>query len=275
MASQSDQSPWPAPYKAAIAFTMDNLGEAQDVLQNRWPHPIGTHPSLTDQLPRMLALLDKYRVRATYFVEAWSLGVYPDAVQQLVRAGHEVAWHGFQHEVWSGLDERQEKESFERSFSAAKGLTGVEYRGFRPPGGKVNERTWGLLKEFGVEYVSPLGQFGLSKEGVVVLPFEWRAVDAFWYMEKFAGIRKEYGEREEVLSPGEFKEWLMVRIDEVVRTGGFMSILFHPFLQASDEKFEVLEGVLKRVNEDGQIWVAPCKGIAQWVREHPESFTTS
>ncbi|KAG7294109.1 hypothetical protein NEMBOFW57_004173 [Staphylotrichum longicolle] len=248
-------SPWPAPYKAAISFTMDNLGEAQDVLKNAWPHPIGTHPAVTTQLPRMLTLLAKYGVRATYFAEAWSLGVYPSAVKALTEAGHEVAWHGYQHEVWSGLDEEQERESFRKSWEAAR-REGVEYVGFRPPGGGVNERTWGLLKEYGVGYVSPLGEFGVGEEGVVVLPFEWRAVDAFWYMEKFAGIRKGHGERDEVLSPGEFKTWLMGKIEEVT----------------SEEKFGVMEDVLKRISEDGEIWVAPCQEVAAWVRNHPERF---
>lgn len=198
--------------------------------------------------------------------------MYPTAVQALTRAGHEVAWHGFWHEAWSGLGEGEERESFERSWEVAR-REGVGYRGFRPPGGGVNEWTWGLLREFGVEYVSPLGgDVGVGREGVVVLPFEWKAVDAFWYMEKFKGVRKEYGEGEEVLGPGEFREWLMGRIDEVVRSGGFMSILFHPFLQTSEEKFEVMEEVLKRISEDGEIWVAPCQEVAKWVGEHPELF---
>ncbi|GAB1317879.1 Glycoside hydrolase/deacetylase [Madurella fahalii] len=261
---------WPGPYKAAISFTMDNLGEAQDVHKGTWTGPIGSHPSVATQLPRMLALLRRHRVCATYFAEAWSLGVYPDAVSALLGDGHEVAWHGYQHEVWSGLaSDAEEEASFSKSWEAAR-EAGVRYAGFRPPGGKVNERTWGLLKEYGVKYVSPLGEFGIGREGVVVLPFEWRGVDAFWYMEKFSGIRKEYGEVEEVLSPGEFKKWLMRRIDETKETAGFLSILFHPFLQTSEEKFEVLEDVLKRISGDEEIWVAPCQEIAEWVVDHCE-----
>lgn len=265
------QSRWPAPYRAAIAFTMDNLGEAQDVYQGAWRGPVGTHPAVAEQLPRMLDLLARRRLRATYFAEAWSLRVYPGAVRALAGGGHEVAWHGFQHEPWAALSERDERESFRRSRDCAA-REGVRYVGFRPPGGRVNDRTWALCKEHGVEYVSPLGEFGVGREGVVVLPFEWRAVDAFWYMEKFAGIRKEHGEREEVRSPTEFRDWLMGKIDEVVEAGGFMSILFHPFLQTTEEKFAVLEEVLKRIAEDEAIWVAPCKEIAAWVKEHPDLF---
>ncbi|KAK4099147.1 glycoside hydrolase/deacetylase [Parathielavia hyrcaniae] len=273
MPSPSPASPWPSPYKAAIAFTMDNLGEAQDVRRGAWPHPVGTHPSVTSQLPRMLALLASHRLRATFFAEAWSLEVYPSAVRALLEGGHEVAWHGFQHEVWSGFrSEEGERECFEKSWEVMNRGIGVEYAGFRPPGGEVNEWTWGLLKEFGVRYVSPLGEFGLRPEGVVVLPFEWKAVDAFWYMEKFAGIREQYGEGEQVMSPRDFREWLMGRVDETAKTGGFLSILFHPFLQTSEDRFEVLEEVLKRISRDQDIWVAPCKEIAEWESAHPERF---
>jgi peptidoglycan/xylan/chitin deacetylase (PgdA/CDA1 family) len=256
---------------------MDNLGEAQDVHKGTWTAPIGSHPAVTTQLPQMLALLRdtgmQRKIRATYFVEAWSLGVYPGAVEALERDGHEVAWHGYQHEVWGGLSAEEERDSFAKSWRAAA-EAGIEYSGFRPPGGKINDRTWGLLKERGVSYVSPLGQFGIGQEGVVVLPFEWRAVDAFWYMEKFSAIRKEHGEQEDVLSPAEFKEWLMRRIDQAKETGGFLSILFHPFLQTSEEKFSVLEDVVKRIGMDEELWIAPCKEIAEWVSNHQESFVS-
>ncbi|KAL2258733.1 hypothetical protein VTK26DRAFT_7830 [Humicola hyalothermophila] len=298
--SPSPPSRWPAPYRAAIAFTMDNLGEAQAVHNNAWPHPPGTHPSVTDQLPRMLGLLARHGVRATYFAEAWSLGAYPGVVRDLARRGHEVGWHGWQHEVWSrfaaaGQDDEEgaaaERESFERSWAAAE-RAGVEYRGggFRPPGGRVNERTWGLLRAFGAGYVSPAVARGtgagsgevaergvgawIGREGLVVLPFEWKTVDAFWYMEKFAELRREEGEREEVLGPTEFRVWLMGRIKEAVEKGEFLSVLFHPFLQTSEERLAVVEEVLRKISEDGRIWVAPCKEIAQWVRRNPELFTS-
>ncbi|KAK0729523.1 hypothetical protein B0H67DRAFT_638128 [Lasiosphaeris hirsuta] len=262
---------WPARYRAAISLTLDNLGEAADVQRGLWHAPIGTHPAPITALPRILALLTQHAVTATYFAESWSLGVYPAAVAALRAGGHEVAWHGWQHEVWHALTEGGERGNFERSFEAAK-EHGVVYEGFRPPGGEVNERTWGLLRAHGVRYVSPLGEFGIGEEGVVVLPFEWRGVDAFYYMESFGGIRKEYGEPDEVLGPAVLKEWLFAKIDETKRTGGYLSILFHPFLLTSEERFGVLEEVLKKISEDPEIWCAPCNQVAEWVLEHPDEF---
>lgn len=294
-------SRWPNGAKAAISFTMDNLGEAQDVRVGSWPadQPHGTHPAVLTTLPRILDLLDggsgsgekennnKNKIRATYFAESWSLPVYPGAIATLRGRGHEVAWHGFQHEVWHALSEEDEQANFEKSFAAAR-EHGVRYEGFRPPGGEINgARTLGLFKKYGVKYVSPLGEFGIvssssssspsnsgdgDEEGVVVLPFEWETVDAFWYMDKFVGTRKKHGVREEARGPQDFKAYLFKKFDEVVKDGGYVSILFHPFLTTSEEKFAVLEDVLQRLRGDSDIWVAPCNEVARWVSEHAEQF---
>lgn len=292
---------WPHGAKCAISFTMDNLGEAQAVHNKSWPagKPTGQDPAVLETLPRILDLLaqqqqhggnssgggegdDGKGIRATYFAEAWSLGVYPAAVADLQRRGHEVAWHGFQHEPWHSLSAAGEEDSFARSHAAA-GAAGVRYRGFRPPGGRINgERTLGLFRRYGVEYVSPLGGFGVEKGGVggtgageadvVVLPFEWEAVDAFWYMDKFGGIRREHGAQEEALGPGDFRKYLLRRIEEVKNEGTYMSILFHPFLTTDEARMAVLEEVVRKLGSDRDIWCAPCSEVATWVRDHKSSF---
>lgn len=257
---------WPNGKKAAVSFTMDNLGEAQDVYRGVWTGPHGTHPAITNQLPRMLSLLDAHSIKATYFSESWSLQVYPDVVRDMASRGHEIGWHSFQHEVWGSLSAAEEDQGFERSFEAAKEF-GVEYRGFRPPGGKINERTWALLRQRGVRYVSPEGsEAGLGRKDVVVLPFEWPAVDALYYMEKFKGGL--YGET----GPARFEEYLVKRLEEVKESGGFLSVLFHPFLQTTEEKFRVLERVLNRLAQDKDIWCAPCCDVAEWIEGNRDQF---
>ncbi|KAK4225428.1 hypothetical protein QBC38DRAFT_482989 [Podospora fimiseda] len=265
--------PWPPPHRACISITFDNLGEAQDVLTGTWPEskPFGTHPGILSTLPRMLEILHRHNIRATYFAESWSLPHYRDTVhQKLLGNGHEVAWHGYQHEVWHALSESEETENFIKSWEVAG--VGVKYEGFRPPGGKINDCTWSLLRKHGVKYVSPLGEFGVGKEGIIVLPFEWKAVDAFWYMDtkKFKEIRRELGEEDEGVGENpeeEFRECLMKMIDEVVERGGYLSVLFHPFLSGSEERLKVMEDVVKRISEDERIWVVPCGVTAEWIKQ--------
>jgi peptidoglycan/xylan/chitin deacetylase (PgdA/CDA1 family) len=263
---------WPNGAKAAISFTMDNLGEAQDVNRGVWPAdvPVGSHSSVKEKLPRMINMLDKYGVRATYFAESWSLGVYPDAVRSLSARGHEIAWHGYQHEVWHSLSREDEILNFHKSFEESAKY-GIRYKGFRPPGGSINDRTYDLLREYGVKYVSPLGKLGIEN-GIVVLPFEWKTVDAFYYMEKFAGIRESQGEQKYVLAPSNLETYLLSRIGEVIESGGYISILFHPFLQTSEEKFAVMEKILARISHDEELWCAPCGEVADWVAEHSSMF---
>lgn len=303
-------SRWPHGAKAAISFTMDNLGEAQDVRTGTWPadQPHGTHPAVLTILPRILDLLDDddaqsssttattitkngqekpTKIKATYFAETWSLPVYPAAVAALQARGHEVAWHGFQHEVWHALSDEAEQANFAKSFALAAAAKPhpVQYHGFRPPGGTINgTRTVALCQQYGVRYVSPLGTFGILKsgdgdsdsdggnEGVVVLPFEWETVDAFWYMDKFASLRREHGVQEAPLGPEAFRTHLFHKLEAVVQEGGYLSILFHPFLTTSEEKFGVLEEVLQRLRGDPNIWVAPCNEVARWVSEHADLF---
>lgn len=288
-------NPWPHGAKCAISFTMDNLGEAQAVHNKSWPQdkPTGQDPAVLQTLPRILDILAAAQVRgsdnaddddnnsrgegqkgvrATYFAEAWSLSTYPAAVADLQRRGHEVAWHGFQHEPWHSLSAADEESSFERSFAAAV-AAGVRYTGFRPPGGRVNgDRTLDLCRRYGVEYVSPLGQFGIGEQGVVVLPFEWEGVDAFWYMDKFGGIRREHGASEAALGPGEFRGYLLRRIEEVKGEGGYMSILFHPFLTTDEEKMALLKEIVEKIGLDPEIWCAPCSEVATWVKDHRSQF---
>lgn len=313
----SSPSPWPGGAKACVSFTMDNLGEAQAVRTGSHPasQPIGHDPAVLTHLPRMLDLLDgagagagagasggiRRRgrgVKATYFAESWSLPVYPSAVADLKARGHEVAWHGYQHEVWRSLSAAEEEDNFARSAKLARreyagagagagvpgagagaGVPGdagaLVYEGFRPPGGEINgARTLDLLRQYGIKYVSPLGRFGIdTASGIVVLPFEWETVDAFWYMDKFAGIRKDHGVQEApALGPEEFKRYLYDKFEMIKEEGGYISILFHPFLQTSEEKFKALEEVIQRISTDQDLWVAPCNEVARWVTEHADEF---
>jgi len=54
----------------------------------------GPHP---DDTPQLLALLDEYGVKATFFVMGRSVSRYPDLVRDIVRRGHLLANHTYTH----------------------------------------------------------------------------------------------------------------------------------------------------------------------------------
>ncbi|KAK5108172.1 hypothetical protein LTR62_008703 [Meristemomyces frigidus] len=281
---------WPNSARAAVSFTIDNMGEAADLNRGLWPssQPTGSHYSVKKILPRFLSLLREKGIPATYFVESWNLDVYPEAVLGVVREGHEVAWHGWQHEAWSSLGEEEERGNFERSFGAIEGFVaegrgrGVvgRYRGFRPPGGVVHgERTLQMCKRYGLQYISPAGEdaavVDVSGGGdtIVVLPFKWRTVDAFYYMEAFSGLREEKGEgSSEVQSPETLARCYIGEIEKAVESGGYVSTLFHPFLTDGPERVRAMEIVMEfmvRKREEGEIWLARCCDVADYIQQHP------
>src|SRR5579862_8325094 len=94
---------WPNGARGAISVTFDNMGEAAELELGMWDTncPIGSHRSVTTVLPETLRLLDRVGIRATFFVEAWNVEVYPEAIRKIAAAGHEIGFHGWRHETWS------------------------------------------------------------------------------------------------------------------------------------------------------------------------------
>ncbi|KAH7007654.1 carbohydrate esterase family 4 protein [Ilyonectria destructans] len=262
---------WPGGAKAAVSFTMDNLGEPLEIQLGLWPAdgPFGTHPSIKQCLPFVLEILDRYNVKATYFAEAWSLDTYSDNVKDMIHRGHEVAWHAYQHEIWDKLSPEDEEANFLKSVRAAQNF-GIKYAGFRPPGGTFTETTSRLLKTYGFHYISPLQDKISTDEGITVLPFKWRDVDAYYYAPEFGALRQSYGEQEAVMEPQVLKNHLSKRISETIKAKGHLTILFHPFLQSSHERLLVMEEVVKQLANDPEIWCAPCNEVVQWIQNHPD-----
>ena len=234
-----------------VSLTFDNLGEVADLERGRWPAdaPLGRHASVTRTLPRILELLASAGVRATFFVEGLNAELYPDALRSIADAGHEVAFHGWQHEQWADLSPEEERESFERGVTALDGL-GLRPVGFRPPGGELTDASPGLLRECGFEYCSPVGTSVETRDGLVLLPFRWELVDALYYLPHFAALRGS----PEPLPPERLRE----AIDAAIES--FAVLIFHPFLLEDDERFEVLRWAVERVRE---LPSAPCRELAQ------------
>ena len=221
-------------------ITFDNLGEVADLHRGSWPagQPLGSHFSVTQALPRILGLLDEAGVRATFFVEGLNAELYPDALRELAAAGHEVAYHGFSHEVWAALDPAAERSSLARGVEALDAL-GLRPVGFRPPGGSLTPATPGLLRELGFTYVSPEAGSAEPLEGLAVRPFRWPLVDALYYLPHFADLREQY--------LGTRAEQPPARLRAAIEAAGDAEVLvFHPFLLDDDERFAVLREAASR-----------------------------
>ena len=266
----------PYAQRAAVSVTFDNLGEAADLERGLWPEdePLGRHFSVKRTLPHILGMLDEFGLRATFFVEGLNAELYPEALLEISNSGHELGYHGWRHEYWPNLSPSEEARLLERGVHKMHEL-GVRPCGFRPPGGRLTPSSPELLEDLGFTHCSPAGR-GIGLLGnLVVLPFEWRLIDAYYYLPRFGGLRETDTGSSEPLSPIRFKETLSSALQGVVRDGGHLTLLFHPFLEEQEDRFRIMRGALEELRdlaEDGLVWCLPYRDMVSWIRERPEAF---
>jgi peptidoglycan/xylan/chitin deacetylase (PgdA/CDA1 family) len=255
---------------AAVSVTFDNLGEAEARQSGAWPadEPLGNHPSVREALPRILSLLDELGVRATFFAEGVNTEVYPDALASIAEHGHEIAYHGWCHEMWGALEPDDERALFERGVQAMHDQ-GIELHGFRPPGGALTEASPQVLRELGFEYASPAGQRAGVDDGLAYLPFRWKLVDAFFYMERFEGLREAAGASKEPMGPHDLRAEAQRVLADLRQSSDHTCLLFHPFLLLDDDRFDAMGAILAELED---IWTAPAHEVAAWMLEHSGDF---
>ena len=88
---------------------------------------------LDGAMTRLLELLDKAGARGTFFVLGWVADRHPELVQAIVRGGHEIASHGWDHRKVTDLEPEEFRDSVRRTRALLEQLTGHPVRGFRAP----------------------------------------------------------------------------------------------------------------------------------------------
>ena len=108
---------------------------------------------------RVLDLLDEYHIKATFFVLGWVAERFPDIVQDIAKRGHEVACHGYGHELVYTLGPEAFRADVQKSKAILEHLTGVPVLGYRAPSYSITVKSlWALdiLIEEGFVYDSSI-----------------------------------------------------------------------------------------------------------------------
>src|SRR3954462_11218459 len=82
---------------------------------------------------RLLALFDEFDVHATFFVLGWVADRFPELVRQIAAAGHEVASHGYPHQLIYHLTPSQFRDDLRRARVALEVASGRPVVGYRAP----------------------------------------------------------------------------------------------------------------------------------------------
>lgn len=104
--------------------------------------------------PKILSVLKKEKVPATFFVTGHYLLSEPDLVKQMVKDGHIIGNHSWFHPDFTAVSDDRLKEELEKIRVKTKELTGQkEMKYVRPPRGVLSERTLALAKQEGYIHV--------------------------------------------------------------------------------------------------------------------------
>jgi polysaccharide deacetylase family protein (PEP-CTERM system associated) len=107
----------------------------------------------------LLDLCDEFEVKSTCFFLGWIAKNYPNLVKEASKRGHEIASHGFAHELAYELKPNQFYEDITNTKKILEDLTGVSCVGYRVPGFSILEESrWVFEKlvEAGYEYSSSI-----------------------------------------------------------------------------------------------------------------------
>ena len=88
----------------------------------------------------LIAILEKYKVKTTFFVVGSWVDKYPESVKQLADAGHEIMNHSNSHPHMTKLSEEQIKSEINSCSDKIQAITGTRPILFRPPYGDYNDK---------------------------------------------------------------------------------------------------------------------------------------
>lgn len=216
-------------------------------------------------VPRILALLDRYQLPATFFVPGDTADRHPQETKAIAAAGHELGHHGYLHEPPPGLSEAEEREMLQRGFDALERQTGHRPRGYRSPAWELSHNTFALLAEFGIEYdASQLGAdrpYWVHDRGVqtdiVEVPGAWELCDSSLFM-FVPGVQAG------LASPSQAEEIWRGDFDGMhgEDSDAAFVMTFHPQISGRHHRLQALERLIQHMLAAEGVWFAQLGEIA-------------
>jgi peptidoglycan/xylan/chitin deacetylase (PgdA/CDA1 family) len=262
---------WPPGVTAAACLTFDMDAEAAvltaDIASIARMTPM-SHQSYGPLVgvPRILALLKRHGVTATFFIPGYSAHRYPDVVRAVAEAGHEIAHHSYFHENTIGMDEKTEAAMIDLGLRALHDVAGVRPQGYRAPMWEMNFHTPRLLAERGFRWDSSLMDsdhpYALAVDGLpdalVEVPVSWGLDD--W--EQYAFLPGLIGSGV-IESPAKALEMWTLELDAMHRLGAAFVLCCHPFLSGRPSRAEALERLIERMKALDGLWITTVGEVAR------------
>lgn len=218
---------------------------------------------------RILALLARHDIKATWFIPGHTLESFPEICARIAAAGHEIGHHGWTHRKPSELPRDEEAAELLRANEQIEKISGRKARGYRSPAWDLSPFTLDLLIENGFVYDSSMmghdylpyhartgdeapllepARFGRTTP-IVEMPISWSLDDFphFEYLVGPAGILPGLGAGSDVLANWTEDYDYMTEILD----WGVITYTFHPFVSGRGHRMKLMDRLIRHLKNGG------------------------
>ncbi len=217
-------------------------------------------------LQRVVDLLEKHNLPASFFIPALSLHVAPQMADEIKRLPrHEFAVHGWIHERNTRVPADKEREMVINSIKKLTELTGEIPVGYRAPSWNFSEATPSIIKEMGFLYESSMMADDRPYElvingepsGIIELPVEWILDDA--------PLLNPRGDS--YTNPREVLQVYKDEFDVAYQEGTMFLLTMHPHYIGHRSRIVILEELINHIKSKGNVWFGTHREAAEYIKK--------
>jgi peptidoglycan/xylan/chitin deacetylase (PgdA/CDA1 family) len=257
---------WPNKARVAVCLSFDTDTEAP-LLRDGTTSPTSLSASdfgAESGVPRILAMLDRHQIPATFFMTAVDAMLHPDMLAAIIKSGrHEVGVHGWIHELTTRLSEAEEERLLDQAIDYLTKATGKKPLGYRAPSWAFSASTLDLILKKGFLYDSSLQALDEPYEvmsrgkntGLVELAIDWTLTETPFL-----------GQNGRMPVPEFLYKLYRDEFDGAYNEGTMFVLTLHPYLSGHRAPMKHLEELVTYMKSKPGVWFATGTQIAQYVK---------
>jgi peptidoglycan/xylan/chitin deacetylase (PgdA/CDA1 family) len=258
---------WPNNARVAVALSFDIDNE---LLSRTSPLPVplsqGEYGATTG-LPRILAMLEREQVPATFYIPAVSAMLHPDMIPAIMKSGrHEIGVHGWIHESLPSVgDAAHEERLLTQAIDYLTKAIGKRPVGYRAPSWAFSPNTLSQILKAGFLYDSSFMAMDEPYElvqngkptGLTELPIEWILDDFPYYSGNASGS---------LPSPEAVFNIYKDEFDMAYQERTLVVLTTHPHVSGHRSRLMQLEKLITYMKSKPGVWFGTCEQIARAVK---------